>query len=144
MIWTRETFGGVLLNDIAVSTNAALIIVFAAMTLRHAMARRIDAHHRWALRTFIAMSGVWFLRVIYAFLDAVPGETPGVADDMTGPTNIALNFASYLLPLLILELYLLARRSRSAPAGFAAAGLMLAASGATAIGVYGTAVRWLG
>jgi hypothetical protein len=143
MIWTRDTFGGILINDISVSIDAVLIMVFAAIAMRHAMARRIDVHHRWALRTFIVVSGVWFTRVIYAFLNAVPGETPGIADDMSGPTNIAIGFASYLMPLAVLELYFLAKRSPSAFVKFATAALVVAAAGATSIGVYGTAVRWL-
>jgi hypothetical protein len=144
MIWTRETFGGTLINDISVSLDAALIMIFASMALRYAMARRINVHRRWALRTFIAVSGVWFTRLIYAILDAVPGETPGVAGDMGGPTNIAIGFASYLLPLAILELYFLAQRSRSVPAKFAISGLVLASAVATSIGVHGMSVRWSG
>jgi hypothetical protein len=143
MIWTRDTFGGILINDISVSLDAVLIMVFAAVALRHAMARRIDAHRRWALRTFMVVSGVWFTRVIYAFLAIVPGETPGTADDMSGPANIAIGFASYLLPLFMLELYFLAGRSPGAPGKFATAGLVFAAAAATGIGVYGTAVNWL-
>jgi len=48
-----------------------------------------------------------------------------------------------LLPLAVLELYFLARRSPSVFTRFATAALVLAAAGATSIGVYGTAVRWL-
>ena len=143
MIWTRDTFGGILINDISVSLNAVLIMVFAAIALRYAMARRIAVHRRWALRTFIVVSGVWFTRVIYAFLNILPGETPGEADDMSGPTNIVIGFASYLLPLAILELYLLAKRSPNMFAKLATASLVLAAAGATSVGVYGTAIRWL-
>lgn len=143
MIWTRDTFGGILPNKISVSLNAVLIMAFAGIALRHAMARRIDVHRRWALRTFIMVSGVWFTRVIYGVLRVVPGDTPGTADDMSGPTNIVIGFASYLLPLAVLEIYLLAGRSPGAPGRFAAAGLVLAASAATAIGVYGSAANWL-
>jgi hypothetical protein len=144
MIWTRDTFGGILMNDIGVSLNGVLIMIFAAFALRHAVARNIAVHQRWALRTFMAVSGVWFLRVIYAFLHAVPGETPGVADDMTGPTNVVINFASYLVPLAVLELYFRARRSPSVLPKFAAAALVLAAAVATGIGVYGRMADWLG
>jgi hypothetical protein len=143
MIWTRDTFGGILMNDISVSINGVLIITFAAIAMRYAMARKIEAHQRWALRTFIAVSGVWFLRVIYAFLSALSGNMRGMADDMTGPTDIVINFASYLLPLAVLEVYLLAKRSRSVSAKFATAALALAAAGATGIGVYGASMRWL-
>jgi hypothetical protein len=143
MIWTRKTFGGILINKISVSLDAVLIMVFAAIAVRYAMAWKIDVHRRWALRTFMVVSGVWFTRVIYAVLDIVPGETPGVTDDMSGPTNIAIGFASYLLPLAILELYFLAKRSPSVFAKFATAALVLACAVATGIGVYGTAIRWL-
>jgi hypothetical protein len=143
MIWTRDTFGGILINDISVSIDALLIMVFAVLALRHAMARRIAVHRRWALRTFIVVSGVWFTRVIYAVLDFVPGQTPGVTDDMSGPTNIVIGFASYLLPLAVLELYFLAQRSRNEFIKFATASLVLVAAAATSIGVYGTAVRWV-
>jgi hypothetical protein len=143
MIWTRETFGGILINDVSVSLDAVLIMIFAATAMRYAMARRIDVHRRWALRTFIVANGVWFTRVMYGFLSMLPGETPGVTDDMTGPTNIAIGFASYLLPLAVLELYFLAQRSPSMFAKFSAAALVLAAVAVTGIGVYGKALGWL-
>jgi hypothetical protein len=143
MIWTRDTFGGILMNDIGVSLNAVLIMIFAAIALRYAKARKIEVHQRWALRTFMVVSGVWFLRVMYAFLDAVPGQTPGVAEDMTGPTNVVINFASYLLPLAVLELYFRAKRSPSVSVKFATAALVFAAAVATSIGVYGRIQGWL-
>ncbi|OQW64096.1 MAG: hypothetical protein A4S17_06795 [Proteobacteria bacterium HN_bin10] len=144
MVWTRDTFGPDSL-EVSVSINAVLIMICAAMTLRHAMARRIDVHHRWALRTFMVMSGVWFLRVIYACIGVVTqGEMlPGIASDMSGPLDLVISFSSYLLPLAILELYLQAQRSPGAAAKLAAAGLVLVAAGTTSIGVFGTAVGWL-
>jgi len=143
MIWTRNTFGGILINRISVSLDAALIMVFAFIALRHAIACRIEVHRRWALRTFIVVSGVWFTRVIYAFLDRVPGPTPGVLDDMSGPTNIVIGFASYLLPLAVLEAYLLAKRHPSVSGKIATAALLLAAAVATSVGVHGTVTKWL-
>jgi hypothetical protein len=103
----------------------------------------IDVHRRWALRTFIVVSGVWSTRVIYAFLNAMSGTTPGVTDDMSGPTNIAIGFASYLLPLAVLELYNLIRRSRSVLDTLATAAPLAAATAATSIGAYGTIRGWL-
>jgi hypothetical protein len=143
MIWTRDTFGGILINDISVSLNAVLIMVFAAIGVRYAMARKIDVHRRWALRTFIVMSGVWFGHVIHGFFGIVPGPTPGVAEDGTGPTDILIGFANYLLPLAVLELYFLAKRSPSVSGKFATAGLVFAAAVLTSIGVYGRAKWWL-
>ena len=142
MVWTRDTFGPDIL-ELAVSANGVLILVFAVITLRYAMARNIDAHQRWALRTFMMMSGVWFTRIMYRFLGAFPGDIPGTTDDMAGPVNVVVGFASFLLPLAALELYFLAKRSASASVKFAVATLVLAAAVATSIGVYGTSVNWL-
>ena len=143
MIWTRETFGDILVNDISVSLDGVLIMIFGANAMRYALARKIDVHRRWALRTFIVANGVWFTRVMYGFLSMLPWETPGLAGDMTGPTNIVIGFASYLLPLAILELYLLAKRSPRPFPKFAAAALVLTSAVATGIGVYGKAKGWL-
>jgi hypothetical protein len=81
--------------------------------------------------------------VIYGFLSVVPGDTPGVTADMSGPTNIAIGFASYLLPLAVLEGYLLAERSKRPFTKLATAALVFAAAAITAIGAYSTSVRWL-
>jgi hypothetical protein len=113
------------------------------IALRYAIARKFDVHRRWALRTFIVVSGVWFKRVLGGFLRIAVGPMPGSADDGTEPTNIAIEFASYLLPLAVLELYLLAKRNPSVFAKFAGAVLVLVAAGATGIGVYATAQSWL-
>lgn len=144
MVWTRDTFGPDSL-ELSVSLNAVLIMAFAAMTLRYAMARRFDVHHRWALRTFMVMSGVWFLRVMYACIGVVTqGEMlPGIENDMSGPTNFVISYASFLLPLAVLELYFWAGRSKVAAAKIAAAAVVTLAAAATSIGVFGLAMGWL-
>ena len=94
-------------SAIALGIDGVLIIFFATMTMRYAIARKINIHHKWALRTFIAVSGVWFYRVMFApailvFQGLPPGSTPA----LDGPFDIALGFGCYLIPLAILELYL--------------------------------------
>lgn len=144
MVWTRDTFGPDSL-EFSVSLNALLIMVFAAMTLRYAMLRRIDVHRRWALRTFMVMSGVWFLRVMYACIGvATQGKMlPGIANDMSGPLNVVIGYASFLLPLAVLELYLRADRSENVIDKATGAALVVVAAGATSLGVFGTAMGWL-
>lgn len=131
-------------NSSAVQLNAVFIVVCAAMTLRFALARRIDVHHRWALRTFVVVSGVWFLRVGYGLLVMIfQGPIPGTSDTLTGPTDVALAYSSYLLPLLILELYFLAKRA-SPPARLAMSGALLVATGAMGVGIFGAAmIFWI-
>jgi hypothetical protein len=144
MVWTRDLIGG-FISDISISIDAVLIMTFAAMALRNAMARRFDAHQRWALRTFMVVSAVWFMRVMYSFLGILAqGRPPGVGDNMDGPTDVAVGFASYLLPLAVLELYFWAKRSDGALPKVAISVLVIAAAGATAVGVFGATLgMWL-
>ncbi len=111
LIWTRASLSG-LANDIAISLNALLILVFAAMTLRTAMARRMVEHRRWALRLFIAVGGVWFFRVGLMFWLLI-NQGPVGFDPATfrGPALVVLAFVQFLLPLAMLEVYLRAQAS---------------------------------
>lgn len=144
MVWTRDQIGAVV-NDIAISIDGVLIIVFALFAISAARARRFEAHQRWAMRTFLAVSGVWTMRVLYGFLGFLAqGRPPGVGENMDGPTDLAVGFGSYLLPLAIYEIYLRARQSGAAAPKYAAALLLLLAAGATALGVFAAAVgMWL-
>lgn len=144
MVWTRGMIGD-LSQHIAISINAVLIMVCAAMTLRHALARRFLVHRRWALRLFLVVSGVWFFRV-GLMLWIVVNQGPVGFDPKTfsGPFLSFLAFAQYLLPLAVLELYFRAQAS-TAPrlrmlmaAGLFSCVLMTAAGAAAA-----TMIMWL-
>lgn len=103
LIWSRPTasFGNVFQN-IAISIEALLIIVFSVLAFRYALARKIHIHRRWALRLFITASGVWFLRIGYQtwyfFEDLVGVKFDNFFDYWS--------FGSFLIPLALLELYL--------------------------------------
>jgi uncharacterized membrane protein len=141
---TRDRIGSPSMN-MATRINALLIIGFAGMALYRARAGRIDLHRRWALRLFLVASGVWFFRIAL-FLWIVVNQGPVGYDSrsFSGPVLTVLNFAQYLLPLLVLELYFRAQdrggpRRRIAMA-VALAGLTLV----TAAGILAATVRlWL-
>lgn len=141
LIWVR----GTKLNDIVAlgtTIDGILILVAAGFALRHAIARRIDSHRRWAMRLFILVSGVWFLRVLYMAW-GISTRGVGIGERMNGPTDYVLAFACYLLPLAMLELYLRACDSRSAAIKLAMAAGMVVASAATALGIFGAwMVMW--
>lgn len=143
MVWTRDGIGG-MINDISISINGVLIMVFAALAWRTAVTRDFGAHHRWALRLFLVVNGVWFMRVMYGFsIMVAQGRPPGVGDNMDGPTDIAIAFSTYLLPLAVFELYLMAKRGTAAGKA-AMSGFLLVAAGATALGIFGaTMIFWL-
>ena len=143
MIWMRDT-GGDLAQRLAISINALLILAFAGMALRHAAARRFDAHRRWALRLFLAVSGVWFFRVgLMAWIVANRGPAGFDPKTFTGPFITFLSFAQYLLPLGVLQLYLFAQQ-RGARAQLAMAAALLALTLAMSGGIAAAAaVMWL-
>ena len=114
MVWVRDATLSPA-NSYAISGNALLILTFGAMAWRQAARGVFASHRRWAMRTFIVANGVWFLRVgaigVGASLTGL-----GIKLDQAAFFNIMV-FASYLVPLAILELYLRAqagggRRSR--------------------------------
>ena len=61
----------------------------------------------------------------------------GMKDDLTGPADIALSLASYLLPLLVYEIYRQARNSASLWMQMATVGLMGIATIVIAGGIAG-------
>ena len=132
-------------SAIALGFDGILIIFFAAMTMRYAIARKISIHHKWALRTFIAVSGVWFYRVMFApaiivFQGLPPGSTPA----LDGPFDIAISFGCYLIPLAILEIYL---RIKAKGGAMAKSVMALALTGLTLLmgfGIFSAAmIMWL-
>lgn len=143
LIWTRGMAG--LVNEIALSLNAILIIAFAILTIRHAIARRFDVHQTWALRLFVVAGGVWFFRVGYGFWHlATGGVMPGVGPMLNGPFDYVLAFASYLAPLAVLIMYQHAQRAGGARLQLAVAALVFGGAGLTGVGVAGAAMLfWL-
>ena len=144
-VWLAVVRGTYLsvISAVAILINGLLILVFAALAWRHAVKRRFDRHRIWAMRTFMVVSGVWFLRVGLMGWVVVNQGPVGMRDDMSGPADIVLTFGSYLIPLALLELYFRAGRSANAVLKTFAAALVFAAAAFTAVGVFGTiAFMW--
>lgn len=145
MVWVRGAPGD-FSQHVAISLNAMIILACAGIALHHARARRIDLHRRWALRLFLAVSGVWFFRVGLMFWIVI-NRGPAGFDPSTfsGPFLTALAFAVYVvLPLGVLEGCLRAQRSRSAGAQYAMAGCLALLTLAMAVGIAAAAaIMWL-
>ena len=113
MIFSRGPAGSIAIG-IGNTINATLIITFAFVAWRYAMKRKFDLHKKWAIRTFIVVSGVWFFRIGYGLWILITGFTaPGVTNNLDGPFDIFLGFAHTILPLMILELYFYVIASKS-------------------------------
>ncbi len=145
MVWTREALVGGFFGQLALSGNALLIVIFSIMTIRTAITHNLTAHRKWALRTFIVVSGVWFFRVgfgLWIFINN--GEAPGSTQDLTGPFDMFLYLANYLLPLIFLELYLLCKDRPNTLIKSMMAVLLLFLAVMTALGIFMAAqIFWL-
>ncbi|WP_245531314.1 DUF2306 domain-containing protein [Asticcacaulis biprosthecium] len=139
--WVRGTRLS-LNSDLAVTLNGILILIFASQAWRLAAARRIDEHRQWAMRTFIVVNGVWFLRIaIMAW--AVLTRGWGLDDKLGGPVGTVLTFGAYLIPLAVLELYFLAQRSRHTIVKRGVSALVLIMTVLMAVGIFGAiAFMW--
>ncbi|WP_299950359.1 DUF2306 domain-containing protein [Hyphomonas sp. BRH_c22] len=125
------------------TADGVLIIAFGCLALRAALKRRFDDHRRWALRMFIAVSGVWFFRLGYGFYFFITaGEMPG-SHNLSGPADIAVA-STWIFALAGLEFYLLAQRRRSGAIKLVAAAMAIAAAGAVLVSSYFAAhMFWL-
>jgi len=121
MVWVRGSLGS-LAQHLAISFNAVLIMLCSFMAVRHARARNLAVHRRWALRLFLVVSGVWFFRVGLMFWIVV-NQGPVGFDPVTfqGPFLVFLTFAQTMLPLAVLELYLWAQQRAGAAGRLATA-----------------------
>jgi hypothetical protein len=144
MVWLRGSVDNVL-QSVGISINALLVIACGAMTVRHALARRLAVHRRWALRLFLVVSGVWFFRVGLMFWIVVNGGPVGF-DPTTfrGPALDAITFAQFLLPLAVFELYLRAQDSTGAAGRIAMAAGLVLLTVAMGVGIFVAAMAmWL-
>ncbi len=144
LLWVRGGAAGDLPQHLAISGNAIIILCCAALAWRAARARRVQEHRRWALRLFVAASGVWFFRVgLMAWLGVFRAPVGFDPQSFSGPFLTALAWGVYVVvPLLVLEAVLRAQRSTaSAPQQVAvAAGLGLL----TLVMAFGIVIATLG
>lgn len=107
-------------SNASITLNGLLILAFATLAWRSALRRDFARHREHALRTYLLVNGVWFLRI--GIMLAGLALTPlGIEIDYQGMVFVGVSFASWLLPLTVLELYLRAERSKRAAPRYAMA-----------------------
>jgi hypothetical protein len=95
MMWIRG--GGSLIGDfithLGTSISGVLILIFAFMALRAAQKRDFVVHRRWALRLFMVVSTVWFIRLMtFGWIMA----TGGIGIEFKTFTGPFVSVASYV------------------------------------------------
>jgi Predicted membrane protein (DUF2306)/Tetratricopeptide repeat len=95
MMWVRGTVGTIF-QHVAQSIDAVLIMTFAVVALRYALARNFVAHRRWALRLYLVVSASLFIRAALILVS--------LGFDQNALFNV-VSLGQYLVPLAVLELY---------------------------------------
>lgn len=132
LTWVRGSQIGTA-STFSISLNGLLIVLFVALAWRSALARDFATHRRHALRAWLLVNGVWFLRIgimLAGFALAPFGHQISYTDAVF----ITISFLSWLLPLTIVELYLRAERSGRAAFQYSVAALLLTLAVTTAAG----------
>jgi len=135
MVWVRGANPSVV-GKVSTSLNAVLILAFAALAWRAALRRDVSVHRRWALRLYLVANAQWFIRVgVFAWF--LLNRAVGVKAGFSGPFFYFADFACYLLPLAVLELYLYAQHKAGPGGRFAMAGGLVVLTALMAVGMFG-------
>lgn len=122
--------------DVGFGLYGVLTLLAAVQTYRYARARRLEAHRAWSLRLFALAIGSWLYRMDYGFWLLLT-DGWGHTLDFRGPFDRVMAFFFYLPNLVVAELFIRARRGVASPAlRFAAAGVLLGATGFVLLGTY--------
>lgn len=145
-IWLTWVRGSQVSLDsaLAVTLNGVLILWAGGMAWRQALRRKFADHEKWALRAFMVISGVWFFRLFIMAWSVLGRGLLGLPSSSQAIADPILEFGSYLLPLLVLELYFLARRKKQSTLTYVTAGVVTLCTCLMAVGVYGAiSFMWL-
>lgn len=137
LVWVRGSTPS-LAGRLAISVNGVLILAFAGLASRAAVARNIVVHRRWALRLYLVSNAQWFMRV--GFFAWFMLSRPAGVKGLDGAFFVAWSFGCYLVPLAVLELYLRAKAGAGPGARYAVAGGLLALTLLMGVGMTGFAV----
>lgn len=105
LVWVKGSVGG-LVGSIFISINGILIFICAFYALKKALNNQFAEHRKWAIRLFLAMSGVWFFRVslmLWLTIHKAPvGFNPVT---FQGSALTMLYVLSYIFPIVSAEYY---------------------------------------
>lgn len=135
LVWTRGVPGG-MVGHLAISLDALLIIAFGGLAINFARKRQFAQHRKWALRLFMVVSAVWFFRIGLMFWFMTTGGIGINPETFEGPFLTFMYFGQMAVPLLILEGYFFAQRSKNGAVKTAVAVTLIIATGATLLGTF--------
>ena len=128
------------LDSLGILLNGALILGFVAATYFAVRRRDLVAHREWAMRLYLVSNAQWFTR-IGMFSYFVFSKLSGLAPISPELFFKLWQYGCFLVPLGLLQLYLVGRRSQNRPFRAAVAATLFTATlvmgfGALAFGAF--------
>jgi hypothetical protein len=136
LVWVRGATL-TLFGSVAITINALMMLAFSILAWKTAMAGKITEHRRWALRAFIMVNGVWFFRVGFMAWIILNKGALWSTENLDGPFDMVWAFASFLIPLAILELYLRADKRAGSKGKYAMSVGLFLVTIIMVIGIFG-------
>lgn len=129
------------LNANLTAFNGILIITFSLLAWKTAILKQFIPHRKWALRLFMAASGVWFYRIGLMFWLLINSGPVGFdPETFTGPALTILNAAQFVIPLAVLELYFWVSEKGLSASKWLLTALMVFLISITITGIFGAAM----
>jgi hypothetical protein len=138
LVWIRGTSPSTL-DALSTTLNGVLILAFAGLALRSAMARDISVHQRWAMRLYLVSNAQWFLRVgVFSYL--VVNRAVGYDVSFSDPFFDFWRWGCFLAPIAVLQLYFLAKDRGGALTRTAMSGGLIALTLLMGVGIFAFAM----
>jgi hypothetical protein len=138
LVWVRGTSPSTL-DALSTTLNGVLILAFAGLALRAAMARDIAVHQRWAMRLYLVSNAQWFLRVgVFSYL--IVNRAAGNDVSFSDPFFDFWRWGCFLAPIAVLQLYFLTRDRGGAITRTAMSGGLIAVTLLMGVGIFGFAM----
>jgi hypothetical protein len=143
LVWSRGALGSAV-QPIGTSVDAVLIIAGVVAALQ-AVGRGIETRRGSMLRLFLVVSSVWFLRAgLMSWILFSMGPADFNSETFEGSLLDFPAMASYLLPLVALEIYLGTKDGTGATGTFSRAGGLLVLTVVMGVGILGATMGvWL-
>ncbi|WP_371187005.1 DUF2306 domain-containing protein [Thalassotalea maritima] len=131
-------------GSIGVTLNGILLPIFVYYAWQTALQKNFASHRRLAVHTFILINGVWNVRLYLMGWFMVNQGPLGNSKQIDGPADIAISFASYLLPMVVAEIVFWAERKNQVRPKLIAALSVSCLALITIVGVYAASTKmWI-
>lgn len=111
-IFSHGSIGGMVMN-VAFAIYGILMLLFSLLTIHFARQHDLVKHEEYAMRLFVLAVGSWFYRACYGAWFYTFKVHVLTTPDFRGPFDYFMDFAFFVIPLLLIEVYIRSRRTET-------------------------------